>query len=143
MKYTERVDGFQIADVSWLVPPENSHPLRFDVIKWYEHKPEEQTNLYTGEKRTVTENCYSVGTIGYNRKEHYFEFKSVGMRWIAAHPTKKAENMVIDFVERMQNWINDNVDEDNGGVVNYGLLPWIHREFSGSPGRDKPDDTDW
>lgn len=143
MKYTDRVDGFQICDISWLVPPNNTHPLRFDVVKWYEHQPEEQINYRTGEKRIVSENCYSVGTLGYNGKEGCFDFKSVGMRWLASHPTKAAEDMILDFSEKMLGWIQQNVDVENGGVVNYGLLPWIHREFSGSAGRDKPDDTDW
>ena len=142
MNYTERVDGFQICDITWLVPPDNSHPLRFDVVKWYEHEPEMQRSLVTGESRMVTENCCSVGTLGYNRKEGCFDFKSVGMRWIDAHPTRKVEDMLLDFVDRLEKWILENVEE-NGGVVNYGLLPRIHSEFSGSPGRDEPDDTDW
>lgn len=60
----------------------HTEPNKFDVVKWYDHKPMEVIDWKTGEKKTSTRSCYSIATIWWNEKEPGWEFKSVGTRFI-------------------------------------------------------------
>jgi hypothetical protein len=102
MYHTDRVDGFQIADVHyWGLPPKDTPPC-YEVIQWYEHDPWEVTDARTGEKKTVTESCYVVAFIEWNPKEPDFEFRSVGLRWLEAAPTNRVIKMILDFCEEKE-----------------------------------------
>ena len=83
--YTERINGFQIRDPSYIPGFEPEEPSRsFDIVKWQQHPPYETMDLITGEKKTSTESCYSIGELKWNEHEQDFEFKSFGMRWLDA-----------------------------------------------------------
>jgi hypothetical protein len=99
MYYTDRVDGFQIADVTYIGLPPKDTPPRYEVILWYEHEPWEAIDGYTGKKKTVTESCYVVAFIEWNPKEPDFEFRSVGLRWLESAPTNRVVKMILDFCE--------------------------------------------
>lgn len=55
---------------------------RFELVKWYEHGPQEVTNLRTGEKRISTRSCFVVAWLEWNAKEPCFELISVGLRLV-------------------------------------------------------------
>lgn len=99
-EYTERYKGFQIRDVTYLgEPPKDMAPM-FDVVKWeqYDH-PTKTINLRTGEQEESTEYCYSVGRLVYDAKEPCFDFESVGLRWLEAHPDEDVEKWIIKWCE--------------------------------------------
>ena len=82
-EYTERYKGFQIRDVAYLGDPPQDAPIQYDVVQWY-------TDLYDNE-----EHSWSVGRIIYDPKEPCFHFKSIGLRWLEAHPDEDVENWII------------------------------------------------
>lgn len=55
---------------------------RFELVKWYEHGPQEVTNSRTGEKRISTRSCFVVAWLKWNAKEPCFELASVGLRLV-------------------------------------------------------------
>ena len=55
---------------------------RFELVKWYEHGPQEVTNSRTGEKRISTRSCFVVAWLKWNAKEPCFELISVGLRLV-------------------------------------------------------------
>ena len=99
--YTERVDGFQICDVCYIgLPPKDTQP-KYDVVKWaVADPPYEALDWNTGKRTTVTEYCYTVGTLEWGRGEQCFEFHSCGMRWLEAKPSEAVIDMVLDFAEK-------------------------------------------
>ena len=96
--YTERVDGIQIRDVTYLsdYEPENK-PIQYDVVKWVTRKePVEVTDL-TGKKKLSTEYCYSIATLIWDEDEEAFDIESVGLRLIEAKLTERAQDMIVAF----------------------------------------------
>ena len=105
MEYTERLEGFQIRDVSyWGKPPENT-PIRFDIVKWYpEANPHIGKVVFFDDmgraqvrEEMITEHCYSVGHLEWNSKEPCFTFKSIGLRWLEERPSAAVVEMVLKF----------------------------------------------
>lgn len=110
-EYTERVDGFQIRDCVYLGLPPEGIPPRFDVVKWYpEPNPHMGTVYYTdshsgklvSREQMITEHCYSVGVLEWNRKEGSFDFQSIGLRWIEEKPSKEVCDMILRFCEEKE-----------------------------------------
>ena len=100
MNYTERVEGYQIRDVVYFGKPPKDAPELYDIVKWNTHdKPFEAIDGTTGERITVTESCYTVGFLEWNRREPCFEFKSCGLRWLEENPPKEVIDMVLKFAE--------------------------------------------
>lgn len=101
-EYTDRIDGFQIRDVTyWGTPPADA-PLRYDIVKWVQTEPRD---VYSIEKRKYirsTEYCYSVANLEYNPHEPCFEFRSIGMRWLECNPTQKVIDAILAFVEKRE-----------------------------------------
>lgn len=99
MNYTDRVDDFQIRDVNYIgLPPKNTPP-QYDIVKWVQTEPRKVISWETMKEETVTEYCYSVAHLVWNRKETCFEFQSVGLRWLEANATKNVIDMVLMFAE--------------------------------------------
>lgn len=97
--YTERVDGIQIRDVTYLsdYEPENK-PIQYDVVKWVTRtKPTEVTDLNTGKKKLSTEYCYSIATLIWDEDEEAFDINSIGLRLIEAKLTERAQDMILAF----------------------------------------------
>lgn len=111
--YTERVEGFQIRDVTYFGDPPVNAPIQFDVVKW---KPEENPHLcdsfrkvngkWVVEKKLITEYCYSVGTLKWNEHEKAFDFESVGIRWLEEKPSETVIDMILKFIEEKEKEID-------------------------------------
>lgn len=104
MNYTDRVEGFQIRDVTY-IGFNPGRPCEFDVVKWYKHDPPmknvtifREGRIY--ENQTVYESCYSVGSLIWDRKECSFHFESVGMRLFEEKPSDAVMQMILDFAEK-------------------------------------------
>lgn len=97
MTYTPRVDGIQIADVTYLGKPPKNTPLCFDVVKWEKSEPFEAIDIRTGKRETHTEYCYSLGCLEWDSREGCFDFKSVGTRWLEAKPSDRVVDMILTF----------------------------------------------
>lgn len=109
-EYTERYKGFQIRDVIYLGEPPKDIPPTFDVVKWkeYDH-PIMTIDLCTGKQKESTEYCYTVGRLIYDAKEPCFDFESVGLRWLKAHPDEDVEKWIIKWCEyKLQELDDDN-----------------------------------
>ena len=100
MEYTDRIDGFQIRDVTYLGEPPKDAPIRFDIVKWEQTEPRRVINLKTGQYEDSTEYCYSVGRLEWNTKEPCMEFYSIGLRWLYANPPQRVVDAIIEFAEK-------------------------------------------
>ena len=97
MTYTDRVDGFQIRDVTYLGLPPKDTPPTFDIVKWVQCEPYQARDFRTGERKTYTEYCYSVGSLVWDKHDGGFDFRSVGLRWLESLPNKDVVDMVLRF----------------------------------------------
>lgn len=57
-------------------------PNRFELVKWYNHKPTPVTNMRTGEKSISTRSCFVVAWLERKDKELGFDLTSVGLRLV-------------------------------------------------------------
>ena len=102
MNYTERIEGYQIRDVTYIGLPPADTPPKYDIVKWVvvvADPPYEALNITTGKREMVTEYCYTVGTLVWNKKEPCFEFESCGLRWLEEKPSEAVVDMVWKFAE--------------------------------------------
>ena len=109
-EYTDRFQGFQIRDCNYFGEPPTDIPPTFDIVKWNQHKPIETINLETGEKEMRAEHCYSVGLLVYDKKEPCFNFESIGLRWLEAHPSEEVERWIIKWAEYKLEELNNEHD---------------------------------
>lgn len=107
MEYTDRVDGFQIRDVTYIGLPPKDTPPSYDIVKWVQTDPHEVMCFETGkdgklhgEKKVSAEYCFSVGQLVWNKKEDSFKFESVLMRWLEEKPSEAVVQMILDFAEK-------------------------------------------
>lgn len=117
-EYTERIDGFQIRDVSYFGKPPANAPIRFDIVKWF---PEEEPYVgtvyhstptgFVSKKELVTEHCYSVARLEWNDNEPCFEFYSVGLRWLEEKPSDAVVDMILKFCEEKEKEIYEKSNE--------------------------------
>lgn len=100
VNYTDRIDNFQIRDVTYIPGFEPKQSAReFDIVKWETCSPLEVTDGSTGEKKIITESCYSVARLKWNEHECYFEFESVGLRWLEEQPSAAVCQVIMAFAE--------------------------------------------
>ena len=100
MNYTERIEGYQIRDVTYIGLPPKDTPPKYDIVKWaVADPPYEALDLISGKRKLVTEYCYTVGRLVWNRKEPCFEFESCGLRWLEEKPSEAVVDMVLKFAE--------------------------------------------
>ena len=100
MNYTERIEGYQIRDVTYIGLPPADTPPKYDIVKWVGvDPPYEALDMSTGKRKLVTEYCYTVGTLVWNKKEPCFEFQSCGLRWLEKKPSEAVVDMVLKFAE--------------------------------------------
>jgi len=116
-EYTERIDGFQIRDISYFGKPPVDAPIRFDIVKWFPEKKPYIGTVYrstpigwTSNEELITEHCYSVATLEWNSHEPCFEFHSVGLRWLEEKPSEAVINMILKFCEEKEKEIEDDFD---------------------------------
>ena len=109
--YTDRVDEYQIRDVTYFGKPPKDAPIEFDIVKWIKTEPQEV--IYVDfdenicEKRMSTEHCYSVGRLVWNAHEPCFEFESVGLRWLEEKPGDAVIDMILKFCAEKEREILD------------------------------------
>ena len=53
--------------------------------------------MKTGECRISDKYCYSVAHMVYDEREDWFDFKSIGLRWLEEHPDIDVENWIVDW----------------------------------------------
>jgi len=99
MNYTDRVEGFQICDPTYIGLPPKGTPPQYDIVKWEQHSPIEAVDWETRKKKTITESCYVVGWLKWDSREGAFDFCSCGMRWLESAPSKAVVDMVLKFAE--------------------------------------------
>lgn len=100
--YTERIDGFQICDPTYLGDPPKDRPPMFSIVKWYQTEPQEVIDMRTGMLVTITEHCCVVARLEWNKRERCFDFKSVGLRWLRANPSQVVIDMILDFAKKKE-----------------------------------------
>lgn len=107
-EYTERVDGFQIRDVTyWGAPPKDA-PIQYAVVKWVKSDPPyEAIDARTGEKKMVYEYCFVVADLVWDDREPCFDINSVGLRLLEDPLTPAAIEMVLDFCEKKYNELTE------------------------------------
>ena len=97
-EYTDIYKGYQIRDCTYLNEPPKDIPITFDVVRWkYRSKPVKVIDAETGKDKMVDKYCYSVAHIVYDEREDWFDFKSIGLRWLEEHPDKDVENWIVDW----------------------------------------------
>lgn len=100
--YSELGD-YQIRDVCYLGGKNSDpNPTRFDVVKFYDHEPYECIVIENGKslgKRTTTRSCYSIGFLKWDSEEGYWEFESVGLRYLEDSNTI-VNNWILDWCKR-------------------------------------------
>ena len=107
IEYTERIEGFQIRDVSYFGKPPVDAPPTFDIVKWFPEKnPHVGTVLHQTEngkwiarEEMITEHCYSVGFLEWDAHELDFQFRSVGLRWLEEKPSEAVVDMILKFCD--------------------------------------------
>ena len=96
-EYTDIYKGYQIRDCVYLGELPKGNPTIFDVVRWkYRSKPFKVTYA-NGETKISNKYCYSVAHIIYDREEDWFDFKSIGLRWLEEHPDRDVENWITDW----------------------------------------------
>ena len=110
LNYTDRIEGFQIRDVSYLGEPPKDAPIEFDIVKWIKlDEPELCTSLENVNGKWVTEQkwhdeyCYSVGRLVWDSHEEWFKFESVGTRWLEENPSMDVITMILRFCNEKRN----------------------------------------
>ena len=96
--YTDIWNDFQFRAPSYL--DGHFEPYKFDLVKWHDHSPIEGFDLYSGNKEIITKSCFTVGTLIWDEKDYYFEFKSCGLRYLR-HRVDGLEQFIFDFCESM------------------------------------------
>ena len=94
--YTDIWKGFQFRSPTYL--DGHIEPYEFDLVKWQEHEPYEVTNFETGEKEMSDRSCFSIATLTWNPKEEWFDFRSVGLRYLE-HRIDRLEEWILKFCE--------------------------------------------
>lgn len=138
MEYTPRVDGFQIRDPSYLPgwEPKTVNPV-YDIVKWQTHdKPFRAVNMRTGKEEEYTESCYVVAQLEWDAHEPWFDFRSIGTRWLECNPTRKAIKMIRDFIEHKSKELDENNDEimkqqSWEAYADYEVCPFCRSEHVG------------
>jgi len=112
MEYTGVVDGLQIRDVTYVGLPPTGTPPKYDIVKHVDCEPYVAVDGRTGERKTYTHYVYSVGCLEWDAHNGWWQFRSVGTRWLEAKPTEAVVNMILKFCEDKAKEL---VYEDGGG----------------------------
>ena len=83
---TERYKGFQIRDICYIGDKPENAPIEYDVVQWCRDDYDK-------------EYCWSVGHLVYDPKEPCFDFESIGLRWLEAHPNEDVENWIMAWAD--------------------------------------------
>ena len=106
--YTDRWNGFQFRAPVYV--DRHFNPYRFDLVKWESCEPHEAINMSTGKKDIVTEYCFTVASLDWNKKELGFKFSSCGLRYLE-HYIDGLNEFVLDFCKMMEKELAGDDDE--------------------------------
>lgn len=104
--YTDIWNGFQFRQPTYF--DGHFEPYKFDLVKWEEHEPYEVIDWYTGEKKMSTKNCFSIGQLIWDAKEEWFDFESVGTRYLE-HRIDGLEEWILEFCEMMEKELSEDL----------------------------------
>ena len=106
MDYTERVDGFQIRDITRLLQKrkKNTPTKSFDIVKWEQFDSPHKTLSFNDksgefEETMIEECCYSIAFLEWNDEEHEFELTTFGLRILTSGLTQNAIDMIMRFAK--------------------------------------------
>lgn len=97
--YTDEWNGFQFRAPTYI--DGHFEPYKFDLVKWEDHEPYEVIDGYTGEKKMSSRHCFSIGSLTWNPKEEWFNFKSCGLRYLE-YRIDGLEEFILDFCKTME-----------------------------------------
>lgn len=83
-------------------------PKQFDLVKWCNQEPIEVIDLKTGEKKISTRYCFSIGSLNWDEHEKYFEFESVGLRFLENYVDGLNE-FILNFAHKMEKELNKEI----------------------------------
>lgn len=99
MEYTGIIDGFQIRDVTYIGLPPKDTPIQYDIIKHVDCDPYEAINAATGKREMYSHYVFSVARLVWDRHEGWWQFRSIGTRWLTEAPSVAVVNMVLKFCD--------------------------------------------
>lgn len=102
--YTDIWNDFQFRAPSYLDGHFEKH--KFDLVKWVNTEPVEVTDLETGEKIMSDRYCFSVGSLNWDAKEGWFNFESVGTRYLD-YRIDGLEEWILEFCEMMEKKLSE------------------------------------
>lgn len=103
-EYTKEWNGFQFRSPTYVDGHFESR--KFDLVKWVDCEPHKVLDLKTGKKKISDRYCYSVGMLEWCPKEKWFDFKSVGTRYLEAR-IDGLEDWILAFCYQMESKLLD------------------------------------
>lgn len=104
-EYTPIWNNFQIVSPTYL--DGHLEPDKFDIVKWAKHEPPiEATDWKTGKKKMVSDYCFSIGELIWDRKEPGFEFESCGLRYFE-HRIDGLEEWILEFCKKKEEYLRE------------------------------------
>jgi hypothetical protein len=101
VEYTEKWNGFQFRSPAFLGKPPKEAKDWYDLVKWMDYG--EPMRIYDVDKQEYTiqkEHCFSVGELKWDENEDWFNFESVGTRFLQYYQEGLSE-WIMEFVSRM------------------------------------------
>ena len=95
-EYTDEWNGFQFRSPTYI--DGHIEPYKFDLVKWEDCNPIEVTDFETSEKRMENRNCFSIATLIWDSDEEWFDFKSIGTRYLE-YRIDKLEEWILKFAK--------------------------------------------
>lgn len=97
--YTDIWNNFQFRAPCYL--DGHFEPYKYDLVRWVNRDiPTEVTDLTTGKKVMSDKYCYSIAQLTWNKKEGWFDFESVGTRYLEDR-IDGLEEWILEFCEMM------------------------------------------
>ena len=95
--YTDIWNGFQFRPPTYIDGHFNSDI--YDLVLWSDHDPISVIDGKTGQKKISTRSCIVVGSLKWDKKEHYFRFESCGLRYLEYH-IEGLDKWILEFAEK-------------------------------------------
>lgn len=103
--YTDIWNDFQFRQPCYL--DGHFEKYKFDLVKWVNRNPIEVTDLKTGERTTMPGSyCFSIGQLTWDRSEGWFDFESVGTRYLE-YRIDGLEKWILEFCDMMEKELSE------------------------------------
>lgn len=108
--YTDIWNDFQFRQPCYL--DGHFEKYKFDLVRWCTRpEPVEVFNLNTVKKQMSDKYCFSVGQLVWREKDGWFDFKSVGTRYLE-YRIDGLEEFILDFCDEMKKELSDDEYDD-------------------------------